>query len=172
MKCSYRLLILVTVLVAQPPASAQQEGHEMSMHNRHQAGGGTAMPVQEAVTDRRQLVHYPEAMKAHTLMNMRDHLLTLQKIQHYLSRGEFDPAAEIAEQRLGMSAMKLHGASEAAEFMPAGMQAAGGAMHRAASRFARAASDASVTGELPPVLSALADLTARCVACHDGYRLQ
>ncbi len=77
-------------------------------------------------------------MKAHTLANMRDHLLALQQIQAALSRDELDKAADIAEQRLGMSALSLHGAHEVSKFMPEGMRAAGSAMHRAASRFSRA----------------------------------
>jgi cytochrome c556 len=45
-------------------------------------------------------------------------------------------------------------------------------MHRNASRFAQAATDASVTGDLSAALNALAEVTASCVACHDGYRLE
>lgn len=125
-----------------------------------------------ANNDTRQLVHYPEQMKAHTLMNMRDHLLTLQKIQYYLANEQYDQAAEIAEQRLGMTAMKLHGAKEASRFMPEGMQLAGTAMHHGASRFAQASINASVTGDLSGALNALSEMTASCVSCHAGYRLQ
>ena len=45
-------------------------------------------------------------------------------------------------------------------------------MHRAASRFAIAAQDAGVTGDLKPVFAGLADVTAQCVSCHAGYRLK
>ena len=45
-------------------------------------------------------------------------------------------------------------------------------MHRAASRFAIAVQDAGVTGDSKPVFTGLADLTAQCVGCHAGYRLQ
>ena len=109
---------------------------------------------------------------SNTLANMRDHLQTLQEIQMQLGMGHPDVAAGIAEARLGLSSLELHGAADVAKYMPQGMQDAGTAMHRAASRFAIAAQDASVTGDLKPVFAGLADITAQCVGCHAGYRLK
>ena len=103
---------------------------------------------------------------------MRDHLQTLQEMQAQLGIGHPDVAARIAEARLGLSSLELHDAAEVARYMPQGMQDAGTAMHRAASRFAITAQDAAVTGELKPVFAALADITAQCVGCHAGYRLK
>ena len=34
------------------------------------------------------------------------------------------------------------------------------------------AQDAGVTGDLKPVFSGLAEITAACVGCHAGYRLK
>jgi cytochrome c556 len=48
----------------------------------------------------------------------------------------------------------------------------GTAMHRAASRFAVAASDAAVSGDVKPALAALSRVTQSCVACHSSFRLQ
>jgi len=121
--------------------------------------------------DARQLVEFPETLRLNTLANMRDHLLALGEIQEALSRGQFDLASDIAEQRLGMSSLELHGAHEVAQFMPKGMQDAGTAMHRSASQFATVSKDASVTGDLKPALAALAKVNQTCVACHAGYRL-
>ena len=56
--------------------------------------------------------------------------------------------------------------------MPQGMQDAGTEMHRNASRFAVEAQNAGVTGGLKPALDALSKVTAACVGCHAGYRLQ
>jgi cytochrome c556 len=106
------------------------------------------------------------------LANMRDHLLTLQQIQSGLAAGHYDAAADIAEKRLGMSSLDAHGASHMAGFMPKGMQETGTAMHHAASRFAVAAKNATVTRDLPRALSALSEVTAQCVACHAAYRLK
>ena len=79
---------------------------------------------------------FPEPMRLHTITSMRDHLLALQEIDVALSQNAFDKAATIAEQRLGMSSLELHGAAHIAPFMPQGMQDIGTQMHRAASRFA------------------------------------
>lgn len=122
--------------------------------------------------DKRVVVEFPEPMRTHTLSNMRDHLQALSEIQAALGAGEFDRAADIAEQRLGMSSLKSHGAHDVARYMPTGMQAAGEAMHRSASRFAIASQNSAATGELKPTLTALAQLTGTCVACHAGYRLR
>jgi hypothetical protein len=71
-----------------------------------------------------------------------------------------------------MSSLKLHGAHEVAGFMPEPMQAIGTGMHQAASRHAIAARDAAATGNVKPVLEAMARVTAQGVACHAGYRAQ
>lgn len=135
-------------------------------------GHGAAAHGHGAAADARQSVRFPAAMRNHTLANMRDHLLALTEIQEALSLAEFDRAARIAEARLGMSSLQLHGAHDVAGFMPKGMQDAGTAMHRSASRFSLAAKDAAVTGELQPALAALARLQRTCVACHAAYKLE
>ena len=71
-----------------------------------------------------------------------------------------------------MSSLSLHGAHDVAQYMPKGMQEAGTAMHRNASRFSVAAKDAAATGDAKPALAALAATTAQCVACHGGYRVK
>lgn len=146
-----------------------QHSH-MPSHGGHAppaAHGGHAPPE----PDTRERVAFPAPMAEHLLANMRDHLAALQEIAEHLGKGHPETAAAIAENRLGMSSLGLHGAEAASKFMPAGMQAAGTAMHRAASRFALTATDAAVTGELKPVFSALSDLTSACVACHAGYKI-
>ena len=136
---------------------------------QHQHSHDAPAPV---AADARQLVKFPAAMVEHTLANMRDHLLALQEIQSHLGMGHTDIAAKIAETRLGMSSLGLHGAAEVSKYMPQGMQDAGTAMHRAASRFAITAQEAGVTGDLKPVFAGLAEITAQCVGCHAGYRLK
>ena len=89
-----------------------------------------------------------------------------------MGSGAYDRAADIAEQRLGMSSLQTHGAHELASWMPEGMRKIGTEMHRAASRFAVAARDVGATGEFEPALSALSKVIAQCVACHAAYRVQ
>jgi hypothetical protein len=122
--------------------------------------------------DSRIAVSFPAALKEHTLANMRDHLQTLSEIQGYLATQDFDRAADIAEKRLGMSSLSLHGAHEVAKYMPKGMQDAGTAMHRSASQFAVATQEAGIDRDVPRALAALNRVTQACVACHAGYRLK
>ena len=153
--------------------SAHAQQHDPAMHMQRQAQAAKTMkPAQTAPKDARQAVKFPKALREHTLANMRDHLLALQEIQEALAKQEYDRAGDIAEQRLGMSSLGLHGAHEVAKYMPKGMQEAGTAMHRNASRFAVAAKDAGATGDVRPALAALASTTAQCVACHAGYRVK
>ena len=115
---------------------------------------------------------FPAPLREKELANMRDHLLTLSRIQGYLSKHEFDKAGKLAEDRLGMSSFGLHGAHEVAPYMPKGMQEAGTAMHRAASRFAIATQQAAIDNDVGHALGALNEVTQACIACHAAYRLQ
>jgi cytochrome c556 len=122
--------------------------------------------------DTRQAIEMPAPMQEHMLANMRDHLVAMGEIQTALAAGKFNEAADVAEQRIGMSSLQSHGASHMAPYMPKGMQDIGTAMHRSASRFARTAQEAAVTNDTPRALGALAELTRQCTACHAGYRLR
>jgi hypothetical protein len=144
-----------------PASAANASPASSNGHASHTANG-----------DPRQFVSFPEAMRLHTLTSMRDHLLALAEIQAALSARAYDKAAEVAEQRLGMSSLQAHGAHESSKYMPQRMQDIGSSMHRSASQFAIEAQNASVTGEVEPALAALARTTEACVACHAGYRLQ
>ena len=136
-------------------AGAQYQGH---------APGG------QSATDSREFVRIPKPMNSHMLSNMRDHLAAIEEMQSALARGDFTLAGKVAEARLGMSSLEAHGAAHVAGFMPKGMQDAGTAMHRAASRFAIVAADAGVSGDLKAPLEALSGVTQTCVGCHAGYR--
>src|SRR6476660_9222492 len=140
------------------PARAQDHQHDMMVPAATQG-------------DARLLVKFPEPMRLHTITSMRDHLLALQEIDLALSKSDFDTASRIAEQRLGMSSLELHGASHIAPYMPQGMQDIGTQMHRSASRFAVEAHSASVNNDLRPALAALGAVMQQCVACHAAYRL-
>ncbi len=118
--------------------------------------------------DPRILVDLPKAMQHHMLANMRDHLNALDQILRCIADDDLDRAADIAETRLGMSALSRHGASHMARFMPEAMRAAGQRMHHAASRFARTAEE----GDPMAAYRALNDITSACVACHAGFRIR
>jgi hypothetical protein len=125
--------------------------------------------------DARELVRLPEPMQEHMLGNMRDHLATLNEIIGNVADGKFDEAAKLAEQRLGMSSLGLHGATHMAPFMPQPMRDIGTSMHRAASRLAIVLQDTSVSPTLDTmrdVNRALHEVTTTCTACHAGYRIR
>lgn len=153
--------------------SAGQHG-DAGSHGDHGSAGNTGGHGQHMAMqpDLRIWVKYPKALREHTLASMRQHLETVQAIQVALAQSQFDAAADLAEKHLGMSSLHDHKASENAQFMPPEMARIGTNMHRAASQFAVVARDASVSGDLKATLAALSNVTAQCVACHAGYRLQ
>jgi cytochrome c556 len=117
--------------------------------------------------DARPRVKMPAPMVTHMLGNMRDHLQAINEIQSALANNELDKAADIAEQRIGMSSLEAHHAAMMAPYMPKAMQDIGTEMHHAASRFALAAKE----GDMKKSLGELSKVTQQCVACHAGYRV-
>jgi hypothetical protein len=167
MKRIAAVILFVGILPGLPLAWGQH-----SEHTEHTQQIGRGHDAAGPNTDAREFVRFPDALRQHTLANMRDHLLALQEIQEALARGQEDLATRTAEQRLGMSSLGLHEAHEVAKYMPEAMQAIGTEMHRSASRFAIEAQNTGVTGDLKPALEALSKVTTACVYCHAGYRLQ
>jgi hypothetical protein len=168
-----RLTLALTFALSVVACSTQiSAGDPAHGHHPPPNPATAAAPAHAMPPDTRTFVNYPEALRTHTLANMRDHLLAITEIQDHLAKGSFDKASDLAEQRLGMSSLGLHGAHEAAKHMPKGMQDAGTAMHRSASQFAIVAKDASVTGDMKAPLAALARVSQTCVACHAAYRIQ
>ena len=129
---------------------------------------GFLFPATTAADDARQLVDLPERMQTHMLANMRDHMTATHEILDNMGRGESDVAAEIAENRLGMSSHRSHGSHHMGKRMPESMARIGRSMHKAASRFALRAEE----GDPLPAYQALSEVTAACVACHAGYRIR
>ena len=125
--------------------------------------------------DSRQMVSMPAMMQEHMLSSMRDHLDVLNQILADIAAEKFMEASKLAESRLGTSSYGLHDSKHMAGFMPEGMQAAGNALHRAASRFALVAEevdlDRSYAG-MKRLSGALNEMTAACSACHAGYRIR
>ena len=129
-------------------------------------------PTSFAETDTRQKLDFPEMMQQHMLSNMRDHLLAISEIQAFMAAAEYDKAAAVAEQRLGMSSLDNHGAAHMAQMMPKDMQDIGTVMHKAASQFAITVVDTGAIGDLKRALGDLSKVTQQCVSCHKAYRLR
>jgi hypothetical protein len=130
-----------------------------------------ASPFSLAEDDSREKVEFPAMMQQHMLANMRDHLMALSEIQQFMALAEYEKAAEVAEQRLGLSSLDNHGAAHMAQMMPQQMREIGTAMHKAASQFAITVVDSGADGNLRPALGDLAKITQQCIACHSAYRV-
>ncbi len=172
----------VTILMRRSHASGSGETGFMRTFKSLFAGllvaiAGCSLPPGSAGAgeDGRELVKLPPMMQEHMLANMRDHLVALNDLLAALAEGDVDNATAIAEKRLGMSSLSLHGAEQLSKFMPQGMAMLGTRMHHAASRFVIVARDA----ELDPgresqrnVYKALQEITDNCNACHQTYRIR
>ena len=134
--------------------------------------GDNHMHQHNSAPDNRVVVDFPPMMQQHILANMRDHLLAVSQIQEAIGKGDYNKAADIAETRLGQTALKTHGAYENSKYMPKGMQEIGSTMHRNASKFAIEIQNSSATGDVKPAMLALSKTTQACVACHAGYKLK
>lgn len=139
------------------------------------AGWNVLPGTGSANEDSRQMVKLPKMMQDHMLANMRDHLVALDEMLGELAEGNIDKASDIAEKRLGMSSMSLHGAAHLGKFMPKEMGQIGTQMHHAASRFVVIARNAELepgTKSQHKVYKALQEITSYCNACHQGYRIR
>jgi len=129
-----------------------------------------AIPV-TAMAGPRQ-VEMPEFAGEHLMKMMRGHLDTLQDITHLLSQHEYEKAADIAEEGLGMSSAEIHFKKYVGKYMPKDMRAQGESMHEAATRFATDARNAAKGDELDKALASMSNIIKRCVSCHSAYRLR
>ncbi|MGB5735136.1 MAG: hypothetical protein WBM40_11920, partial [Thiohalocapsa sp.] len=118
----------------------------------------------------REQADLPAFASKHLLATMRDHLEALQEVTALVSKRHYEKAADLAEERLGMSSVEIHYEKHVGKYMPKGMRTLGTRMHEAASRFAETARNAAAEGESDKLFGALADVMAQCVACHDSYR--
>jgi len=182
------LAALASVALLQPiHAAGSQDGSAGAPAMMdHTLPGHDQMDMSSA--DGRELVHFPPQMRTHMLGNMRDHVETLGGILHALAAADYDGAAKIAIEHLGLdspsaAACKPKAANAAppapdsmdammALYMPEQMRAIGLAMHTSASEFAAVAARATATHDSKAAVEALSRVTQNCVACHAGYRLQ
>src|SRR3954469_12611437 len=93
-------MLVVTACAATDPAS--HAGHQAAM----------------SPGDTRQPVRLPATLHEHTLANMRDHLATLQQVEAALAGEDYRLASALAEERLGLTSLELHGAHDVGPYMP------------------------------------------------------
>jgi hypothetical protein len=131
--------------------------------------GAWATPF-AAAQDARQFVEMPSAARETLRQEMLDNLVAWNEIVDLLARSKVKEAGEVAEARLGLSAMGKNRAlpldARPGAHMPPAMRDLGTRGHQAASAFAAAAAG----GDLTKALAAMPDMTASCAACHLTYR--
>ena len=120
--------------------------------------------------DTRQLVKLPAPAQEALREEMLDNLLAVNEVLSLMAAGKTWEAGELAEARLGMSAMGKHRSkpmdARPGPHMPPAMHGIGIDGHKAASEFATVAK----TGDRDKALALLPNLTTACVACHFSYR--
>jgi hypothetical protein len=120
--------------------------------------------------DNRQFVQLPPAAQEALRQEMLDNLLALNEVLSLVGAGKFNEAGDVAEKKLGVSAMGKHRSkpvdARPGPHMPEAMHNIGIQGHMAASEFAVAAK----SSEYDRALTLLPKLTQPCVACHYSYR--
>jgi hypothetical protein len=126
----------------------------------------------QADEEARLLARMPPLAEAALREEMRDNLLSLHEILTLLASGQVKEAGDLAEKKLGKSAMGKHRdkpfEARPGPHMPPAMHRLGMEGHQAASEFARIAA----TGDREKALAALPTLAAPCVSCHFSYRIR
>lgn len=120
--------------------------------------------------DTRQFVKLPAPAQEALREEMLDNLLAVNEVLSLMAAGKTREAGELAEAKLGMSAMGKHRSkpmdARPGPHMPPAMHGIGMDGHKAASEFATVAK----TGDRDKALALLPSLTTACVACHFSYR--
>lgn len=141
---SHRLLVLLSVVVA------------------------SSSPAQDA----RTLAELPAPAVESLRQEMRENLIALNEIQLLVVAGKVKDAGEVAEKKLGQSAMGKHRdkplEARPGPHMPTAMHDLGRQGHKDASAFAAIAA----TGNQKKTLAALPTLNNACISCHSAYRVR
>ena len=122
--------------------------------------------------DTRQLAPLPAPAQEVLREEMRDNLVALNEILSLLAANKLKEAGEVAEAKLGVSAMGRHRnkpfEARPGPHMPPAMHGIGMDGHRVASEFAAAAK----AEDRDKAMALLPNLTNACVACHSSYRIR
>lgn len=130
--------------------------------------GDTQNTIEPSSSDSRQFVSMPDRARKLMREDMLSHLSTINEIIAYLSENKLKEAADVAEIKMGKSAMGKHRSTGMGpgRFMTLEMRNIAWGMHEAATEFSKVAKK----GNLKNAYSALQNVTSSCVACHYSYR--
>ncbi len=122
--------------------------------------------------DARQLATLPPPAQEALREEMLGNLAALNEILGLVAADKLKEAGEVAEAKLGKSAMGKHRdkpfEARPGPHMPPAMHGIGMEGHQAASDFAAAAK----AGDRAKAMALLPNLTGACVACHYSYRIR
>ena len=122
--------------------------------------------------DARQLAPLPPAAQEALREEMLGNVAALNEILSLVATDKLKEAGEVAEAKLGKSAMGKHRSkpfdARPGPHMPPAMHGIGMDGHQAASDFAVAAK----AGDRTKAMALLPNLTGACVACHYSYRIR
>ena len=129
----------------------------------------------DEMEDSRQLIKLPKDIEQKMLVNMRDHITSLDEIIGAIVAGEYEKAEDIAESHLGWSSLVRRGDQEVANHWATPMQKMADEMYRSASDFVIVAQNASVEDSkegYQKVMRALQKMTSACRGCHESFRVR
>ena len=128
----------------------------------------TSSTIKAQQEDPRVLVSIPEESLQLMRKDMVGLLSALTEIMQSLSSGDYETAANIAETRMGNSAMGKHRATGMGpgRFMPVAMRNIAWGLHDSASEFAKV----TIKGDVKQAYIALNQVISHCAACHNTYR--
>ena len=122
--------------------------------------------------DARQLAPLPPPAQEALREEMLGNIAALNEILGLVAADKWQEAGEVAEAKLGKSAMGKHRDkpfdARPGPHMPPAMHGIGMDGHQAASDFAAAAK----AGDRAKAMALLPNLTGACVACHYSYRIR
>ena len=120
--------------------------------------------------DAREWVQLPAAAQETLRQEMLDNLVAINEVLSLMAAGKIKEAGDVAEARLGVSAMGKHRGqpfeARPGPHMPPAMHGIGIDGHKAVSEFAAVAK----TGNRDKALALLPNITSACVGCHFSYR--
>lgn len=120
-----------------------------------------------AELDQRTVIQLDEAGRHFVLSEMRQYVKVLQQITGALAREDMATVADSA-QSMGRQVMK-NAPPGMMQSMPAGFRQLGMSVHM---DFERIALDAGSLGDASHTLGQLSDVLGKCVACHEGFRIE
>lgn len=126
-----------------------------------------AAPASAAELDQRTVVQLDEAGRHFVLTEMREYVKALQRITSALATEDMQTVSDSARS-MGRQVMQKAPAGMM-QSMPGGFRQLGMSVHM---DFERIALDAASLGDPRHTLGQLGEVLGKCVACHEGFRIE